>query len=108
MYIHSQIVVQVRVDELVYDLIGEISSSSDGSETDSLEYYLLSNLQGMARTKQTERKEQNSRQTTVRSAGGFFLALGDPHSSSGEDSIVAAANQLSSSNEMASCISPRK
>ena len=60
MYIRSQIMVQVRVDELVYDLIGEISSSSDGSETDSLEYYLLSNSQGMARTKQTERKEQNS------------------------------------------------
>ena len=54
MYIRSQIAVQVRVDELVYDLIGEISSSSDGSETDSLEYYLLSNSQGMARTKQTE------------------------------------------------------
>ena len=37
MYIRSQIAVQVRVDELVYDLIGEISSSDDdGSETDSL------------------------------------------------------------------------
>ena len=44
----------------------------------------------------------------MQSAGGFPLALGDPHLSSGEDSVVAAANQLSSSDEMVSCRSPQK
>ena len=44
----------------------------------------------------------------MQSTGGFPLALGDPHLRSGEDSIVAAANQLSSLDEMASRRSPRK
>ena len=52
---------------MVYDLIGEISSSSENDEVDDgdeLETYLLTNpeilnCQVMARTKQMERKEQN-------------------------------------------------
>ena len=57
---------------MVYELIGEISSGSEG-DSDELEAYLLTNpeildCQVMARTKQTERKEQNDRQQQSTSA----------------------------------------
>ena len=50
-YIHSQIA--VGVDDLVYDLIGEISSSSDESVGDAFEHYLTSASQAIARMKKT-------------------------------------------------------
>ena len=67
LYIRKHIGVQVAVHDVVYDLIGEISSSSENDEVDDgdeLETYLLTNPeilnhQVMARTKQMERKEQN-------------------------------------------------
>ena len=69
-YIHSQVGVKVTVHDDVYDLIGEISSSTDSDRDDrdvELEEYLTANLseslsQVMARTKQTERKEEENRQ----------------------------------------------
>ena len=51
-YIHSQIA--VGVDNLVFDLIGEISLSSDDSEGTVFEHYLTSASQAMARTKKDE------------------------------------------------------
>ena len=70
MYISSQIGVRVDVDDVVYNLIGEISSSSESVAEDGdsdLEKYLITNSndschQVMARTKQTERKEKDDRQ----------------------------------------------
>ena len=61
--------VKVHVHDVVYELIGEISSSSDENEiqgVDVLENYLtginviITNSQGMARTKQTARKQHDS------------------------------------------------
>ena len=62
LYISKHVGVQVAIHDVVYDLIGEISSSSENGETDGsdeLETYLLTNpeilnRQVMARTKQTE------------------------------------------------------
>ena len=70
LYIHSQVGVKVTVHDDVYDLIGEISSSTDSDRDDrdvELEEYLTANLseslsQVMAQTKQTERKEEENRQ----------------------------------------------
>ena len=51
-------VTNIKVDDLVYELIGEVSSDSEGSD-EELEKYLtnsncnVSDPQGMARTKQT-------------------------------------------------------
>ena len=61
MYISSQIGVRVDVDDVVYNLIGEISSSSESVAEDGdsdLEKYLITNSndschQVMARTEQT-------------------------------------------------------
>ena len=84
LYIGSQIGVRVDVDDVVYNLIGEISSSSNnttGEDDGDLENYLLTTnfanscYQVMARTKQTERKEQQDCQQL--SAGGQHLALGN-------------------------------
>ena len=82
LYIRKHIGVQVAVHDVVYDLIGEISSSSENDETDSsdeLETYLLTNpeilnRQVMTRTKQMERKEQDARNQQMTSAGGHPLA----------------------------------
>ena len=52
-YIHSQIA--VGVDNLVFDLTGEISSSSDDSEGIMFEHYLTSASQAMARMKKMRR-----------------------------------------------------
>ena len=83
MYISSQIGVRVDVNDVVYNLIGEISSSSESVVEDNdsdLENYLITNLnnschQVMAHTKQTERKEKNDRQQQQFSAGGQELAV---------------------------------
>ena len=84
MYISSQIGVRVDVNDVVYNLIGEISSSSESVAEDGdsdLEKYLITNSndschQVMARTKQTERKEKDDRQQRQFSAGGQELAVG--------------------------------
>ena len=55
-YIHLQ--VTVGVANLVYNLIGEISSSSDESDCQTFEHYLTSNSQAMARTKRMRRGGQ--------------------------------------------------
>ena len=58
-FISSQVtVVQVHVEDLIYDLIGEISSSSEEGSVE-LEQYLISDSQEMARTKQTAKKTDN-------------------------------------------------
>ena len=74
--------VQVHVQELVYELIGEISSSSEeGSEVDSgdeLEKYLLADPltldSQMAHTKQTAQKHK----TPGTSEGGLPVARRSP------------------------------
>ena len=68
MYIRSQVGVKVTVHDDIYELIGEISSSTDNDGDDrdvELEKYFTTNLsksisQVMARTKQTERKEEKN------------------------------------------------
>ena len=70
LYIRSQVGVKVTVHDDIYELIGEISSSTDNDGDDrdvELEKYFTTNLsesisQVMARTKQTERKEEKNRQ----------------------------------------------
>ena len=58
-FISSQvIVVQVHIEDLIYDLIGEISSSSEEGSVE-LEQYLISDSQEMARTKQMAKKTDN-------------------------------------------------
>ena len=65
MYIGSNVCkIHVHVLDESYELIGEISSSEDESQADEhLENYLIDNViatldsQGMARTKQTIRKQ---------------------------------------------------
>ena len=104
MYMCSQVAVQIRVDELVYDLIGEISSDDEYDELDPLEHYLLSDSQGMARTKQTGRKSSPPKSSRV-SAGGLPLATINQDS---QDSIEAAADLLSSDNMSSPRKSPRK
>ena len=70
----SQISVRVHVNTLVYDLIGEISSSDeDTNDVDALELYLLSDYQGMARTKNTLRTTSNPPNPFL-SAGGHQIA----------------------------------
>ena len=65
LYLHCVQPMSVYVHDDVYELIGEISSSSDESELhndERLEYYLthttnlIPNSQGMVRMKQTARK----------------------------------------------------
>ena len=67
MYIGSQLSVgKVQVCDLVYELLGEVSSDSEDDV--ELEKYLtkydpsVSNSQGMARTKPMARKNQNKNQ----------------------------------------------
>ena len=78
-YIQLRVGIKVSVHDVVYDLIGEIStdSESDQEGIDSqLEQFLIINLldsdsQVMAKTKQTGRKKQDKNT----SAGGLPLAL---------------------------------
>ena len=68
MYISSNVHrIHVHVLDKIYELIGEISSSEDESQTDrQLENYLINDSiatldpQGMARMKQTVRKQTSS------------------------------------------------
>ena len=70
-----QVAVQIRVDDLVYNLIGEISSDEFSDDSvEPLEKYLISDLQGMARTKQTGCKT-GTKDTTGLSVGGQKLAV---------------------------------
>ena len=57
-YVASQLTVKINVDDLVYELIGEISSDEDLDDA-ILEQYLVSPSQGMPRTKYMERKTSN-------------------------------------------------
>ena len=73
-YVASQLTVKINVDDLVYELIGEISSDEDLDDA-ILEQYLVSPSQGMPRTKYTKRKTSNPPNLFV-SPGGLPLALG--------------------------------
>ena len=99
LYVCSKVGVKIAVHDDVYDLIGEISSSSesnDGSSDQTLENYSVnynrySNYQVMARTKQTERKEKQGH-------GGHPIAMKEPAHESGTDSeslIEVASRQQS-------------
>ena len=63
-FIQSQVGVKVSVHDVVYDLIGEISTDSESGQSGAdfrLEQFLITNphksdSQIMARTKQTDRK----------------------------------------------------
>ena len=57
MFISSQIeVLKLGSCDLVRELIGDISSDDDEVDDRSFEQYLVSDIQGMARTKMTGRK----------------------------------------------------
>ena len=103
-FISSQVtVVQVHVEDLIYDLIGEISSSSEEGSVDELEQYLTSDSQGMARTKQTAKKTDNQ--------GRLPVARKSPRRSPrilDSDSSLEAAYDLYTVDPMASRSSPRK
>ena len=95
LYIHSQVAVQILVDDLVYDLIEEIGSDEDSNDSvESLEKYLISEPQGMARTKQTSRKTYHShRSSSPLLVGGKAVALHNQIPSD-SDSIKEAANDF--------------
>ena len=111
--------VQIRVHDMVYELIEEISSSSeDESEagsSDELEKYLLadsvSSYSQMAHTKQTARKQQ----LPGTSAGGLPIAHRSPcrsprflDSDSSLDTAAQFYNINTSGSGMSSKGSPRK
>ena len=81
LFIEKQVQIKVSVDDVVYDLLGEISSSSESeSKTnghDELERYLLADPLNsdsqMARTKQTARKQDNN-PASISSGGPAFGA----------------------------------
>ena len=57
MFISSQIeVLKLDSCDLVRELIGDISSDDDEVDDRSFEQYLISDIQGMARTKMTGKK----------------------------------------------------
>ena len=72
-YVASQLTVKINVDDLVYELIGEISSDKEASDA-IFEQYLVS-PQEMAWMKQTGRKSETPQNPFV-SAGNLPLALG--------------------------------
>ena len=80
-YISSQLSVRVDVDDVVYNLISEISSDDEVNDGDSsLEQYLLSDYQGMARTKNTGQKTSPPKNPFI-SAGGLPIARQSPWNS---------------------------
>ena len=99
LYISST--VQIHVRDVVYELLGEISSD----ESDELEHYLIetnnecSDLQGMAKMKQTARKQEPA---TGTSAGGLPLAtrLRRGTTFNSDSSIERAAEVFSSDSNM--------
>ena len=111
--------VQICVHGMVYELIGEISSSSEdkseASSSDELERYLLADPLNsdsqMARTKQTARKQQQP----GTSAGGLPIAHRSPgcsprflHSDSSLDAAAQFYDVDTSGLGMSSKDSPRK
>ena len=81
LFIEKQVQIKVSVDDVVYDLLGEISSSSESEgETnghDELERYLLADPLNsdsqMACTKKTARKQENNPAGVL--SGGLPLVL---------------------------------
>ena len=102
-FISSQVtVVQVHIEDLIYDLIGEISSSSEEGSIE-LEQYLISDSQEMARTKQTAKKTDNK--------GRLPIARKSPRCSPqilDSDSSLEAAYDLYTVDPMATRSSTRK
>ena len=71
LYVSSQLSVRVDVDDVVYKLISEISSDDESDDgINSLEQYLVSDSQGMDRTKYTGQKTSPPKNPFV-SAGGL-------------------------------------
>ena len=119
MYVESHVhVAKVLVEDMFYDLFGEVSDSEESNA--GLENYLVSSpdndssdsdSQGMARTKQTARKQTTP--TADTSAGGFPLATHFSQSMrrsprfDSDSSIERAVDLLSSDSEM-SKKSPRR
>ena len=104
-------VTNVRVSDLVYELIGEVSLDSEGSDGE-LEQYLtnsncnVSDPQGMARTKQTAQKNKNNPPQPQLSSGSFQIAVGNPRRSprfEGESSQDSVGSSMPSPRR-----SPRK
>ena len=80
-YICSWLSVRVDVDDVAYDLIGEISSDDEVNDGDnSFEQYLVSDYQGMARTKNTGWKTSPLKNPFI-SAGGLPIARQTPQNS---------------------------
>ena len=81
LFIEKQVQIKVSVDDIVHNLLGEISSSSESEsemdDHDELEKYLiadpLNSDSQMAQTKQTSRKQDNEPANI--SSGGLPLAL---------------------------------
>ena len=104
-------VTNVRVNDLVYELIGEVSSDSEGSDKELEKYLTSSNCnvsdpQGMARTKQMAWKNQNNPPQPQLSSGGFQIAIRSPHCSprfEGESSLDSFGSSMPSPRH-----SPRK
>ena len=77
-YVSSQLSVRVDVDDVVYKFIGEISSDDESDDgVNNLEQYLVSDSQGMARTKYTGRKTSPPKNPFI-SAGGLPIARRSP------------------------------
>ena len=66
--------VKINVNDLVYELISEISSDEEASD-ETLERYLTSPSQGMPRIKHTKRKTVDPPNPLL-SQGGLPLAVG--------------------------------
>ena len=93
-YVASQLTVKINIDDLVHELINEISSDEEIGDA-LLEWYLVSPSQGMAKTKQMGRK-MNTLPNLFLSPGGLPLTIG------GEPSTRSGASR------MATRSSPRK
>ena len=110
LYVCSRVGVKITVHDDVYDLIGEISSSSESNEekTDQLlehyfvDYYNYSNRQVMAGIKQTKRTETNHR--------GYPIATKIPRrdDSDSESSIESTARPSDPKMGKSKNRSPRK
>ena len=80
-YISSWLSVRVDVDDVENILIGEISSDDEVNDGDnSLEQYMVSDYQGMARTKNTGWKTSLPKNPFV-STGGLTIARQTPWNS---------------------------
>ena len=101
LFIEKQVQIKVSVDDIVYNLLGEISSSSESeSKTnvhDELEKYLvadpLNSDSQMARKKQTARKQDNEPANI--SSGGLPLVLNPLDSDSSIEQAASALGPMS-------------